>query len=210
MFVGVSQRRAADTNKKLLQTAIGLFLQRAFVATTVDEICERAGVTKGAFFHHFDSKEALAESCLAEWDLHAAAIEEGAPFQAVADPLEKLLASMDYYIQLLQDSRTPKSCLAGTTAQEVSDTHPKLRKAANHCLNNQVARIKAHLDAACASERKRLDTDSLARLWIGTFQGSLLLGKASRDVSVIPENMKHVRDYIRSLFAAGNKPRKTS
>jgi len=203
------QQRSIDTREKLLRTGTRLFLQRAFVATTVEEICDHAGVTKGAFFHHFDSKEALAESCLQEWDLHAAAMEAGAPFHAVVDPLEKLFVSMDYYIQVLEDPQTPKSCLAGTTAQEISETHPKLREAANLCLANQIARIKARLDAACKTGQTQLDTESLAKLWVGTIQGSLLLGKASKDESVIAANAKHVRDYIRALFEQRTKKTKT-
>ncbi len=44
---------------KLLEAAIVLIRTKGFAGTSVDDLCTAAGVTKGAFFHHFASKEAL-------------------------------------------------------------------------------------------------------------------------------------------------------
>jgi TetR/AcrR family transcriptional repressor of nem operon len=53
---------ATSARDKIVAAAIDLFRRNGYVATTVDEICAAAGVTKGAFFHHFESKEDLAET----------------------------------------------------------------------------------------------------------------------------------------------------
>jgi hypothetical protein len=52
------------------------------------------------------------------------------------------------------------------------------------------------LDEACRSRRLKRDTDSLATLWIAAMQGAFILCKASRDESVIPDSLRHVRAYI--------------
>ena len=200
----MTQKRAVNTKEQLLRTGSELFRRQGFAATTVDEICAQAGVTKGAFFHHFESKEALADACLVQWDCNATGMDEAAPFQQIGDPLDRLLASMDFYIGLLEDPQLFKSCLAGTTAQEVANTNPKLCEAANNCLSNQQRRFQAELDDACRDKHLQLDTASLAALWIATVQGALVLYKASKDESVIPATLAHVREYIRSLFERGS------
>jgi TetR/AcrR family transcriptional regulator, transcriptional repressor for nem operon len=192
---------SSNAQEKLLGAAIELFRSGGYAGTTVDEICDQAGVTKGAFFHHFDSKQALAESCLRQWEASAAAREQAAPYQAIEHPLDKLLACMDFYIAFFEKPKLLKSCLVGMTAQEASETNPALRDAAQACFASAQARFKALLDAACRSQRKRLDTDSLAKLWMATIQGSLLLGKASRDESVIRDNLGHVKEYFKRLLA---------
>jgi TetR/AcrR family transcriptional repressor of nem operon len=197
----MSQTRATDAREKLLKAGTELFRRCGYVATTVDEICARAGVTKGAFFHHFASKEALAETCLRQWNCQGAAMDEAAPFQALDDPLEKVLGCMDYYYSLFTNPKILKSCLAGTTVQEIAETHPALREAAQACFVNLENRFKALLDEACRSERKSLDTASLATFWLAAVQGSLLLAKASRDESVIRDSLGHVKEYIKTLFA---------
>jgi hypothetical protein len=97
-----------------------------------------------------------------------------------------------------------KSCLAGTTVQEVFETHPVLRDAANACFASGGARFKAMLDAACkrgdGRGRRKLDTVSLAALWMAAMQGSLILYKASQDDAVITDSLRHVREYIRALL----------
>src|SRR5689334_24216214 len=52
------------TKEKLLDAAQQLMLSKGFPATTVDEICDTAGFTKGSFFHYFESKEQLGKEVL--------------------------------------------------------------------------------------------------------------------------------------------------
>lgn len=189
-----------NARTQLVTSGTKLLMRDGYSATSVDQICQDAGVTKGAFFHHFKSKEELAQACLEQWDRQAAVMTSAAPFQEIKDPLKKLLACIDFVVEVFSNPSTPKSCLAGTTVQEVSETHPALRDAANACFVGVQDRFRQMLDAACKSEGKKLDTASLATLWITTLQGSLLVYKASQDPTVIRQNMQHFRQYIESLF----------
>lgn len=202
-FYGVVQERAAATRHKLILAATELIRRKGYIATTIDHICEHSGVTKGAFFHHFKTKEELAEACLAEWDRMAAAMEEGAPFQRAADPRRRVLGYMEFFTGVFDDPKILKSCLAGTTAQEVADTNPPLRRAANVCFRNAEKRFQALLDDACKGARRPVDTASLATLWIAAVQGSLILFKASQDASVIRRNLEHVKQYIAGFLPRG-------
>jgi TetR/AcrR family transcriptional repressor of nem operon len=190
-----------DSREKLIRAATLLFRKNGYVATSVDEICSEAGVTKGACFHHFDSKESLAKACLARWEQQATAMHQNAPFQSVADPMEKLLGCIDYFTGLFENRELLKSCLAGTTVQEVAETNPALREAAQACFLSGENLFRTLLDDACDSRNIRLDTQSIAKLWLATLQGSLLLFKASREDTVIPNNLRHFRSYVEKLFA---------
>jgi TetR/AcrR family transcriptional repressor of nem operon len=191
---------ATTAREKVVAVAIELFRRNGFVATTVDEFCAAAGVTKGAFSHHFESKEALAQACLAAWNGQMTGMVAGAPFQALTDPVEKLLACLDFLIGVFEDPRVMKSCLAGTTVQEVSETHPALRDAAHACFVSAEQQLTALLNAACRATRKKLDAAGLAKLWMATMQGSLILYKTSRDETVIASNLRQVREYVRMLL----------
>jgi TetR/AcrR family transcriptional repressor of nem operon len=192
---------ATTARDKIVAAAIELFQRNGFVATTVDQICTAAGVTKGAFFHHFESKEALAQACLAAWNCQMTGMVAGAPFQALSDPVEKLLGCLDFFIGVFESPRVMKSCLAGTTVQEVSETHPALRDAAQACFVSAEQQLTALLNAACRASRKKLDTAGLAKLWVATLQGSLILYKASRDETVIAGNLRQVRECVRMLLS---------
>jgi AcrR family transcriptional regulator len=79
--------RSAQTRGALVTAARALFAERGFAATSRDEIARRAGVTRGALYHHFDSKTALAAAVVAELegelvDRVLAAAEAGADVRA--------------------------------------------------------------------------------------------------------------------------------
>jgi len=190
------QKRAVATQRKLIGAATELIRRKGYVATTIDDICEQSGVTKGAFFHHYKTKEELAVAALEAWDEMVEAMEESAPFQKVKAPRKRVVAYMEFLIGVFTAPGTLKSCLAGTTAQEVSDTNPALRNGANACFVNAQARFQEILDAACKGSRKRVNTASLSALWMATIQGSLILYKASQDAAVIRGNLEHVKRYI--------------
>jgi len=61
------QQRSEETRSKILESAIKLFSTRGFNAASVDDICKDAGISKGAFYHHFESKQALFLALLDGW-----------------------------------------------------------------------------------------------------------------------------------------------
>ncbi len=95
-----------------------------------------------------------------------------------------------------------KSCLAGTTVQEVSSTNLPLRAAANTCFVNSEARFQRLLDDACESRELELDTASLSALCTATVQGSLIACKASGDGALIVRNLEHFKTYLQTQFEA--------
>jgi TetR/AcrR family transcriptional repressor of nem operon len=194
----VAQERAKATRAKLIDTATDMVRRRGYNATAVDDICKSAGITKGAFFHHFPTKEALVEACLGEWDRRLAEMEAGAGFQKLRSPRKRAAGFMEFVSKIFRDPKILKSCPVGTTVQEAAESHPNLRSAAHTCFTNAGARFQALLDDAATGSRKKIDTASLAALWMATLQGSLLLYKATGDEHMFHKNLGHAHDYILS------------
>jgi TetR/AcrR family transcriptional repressor of nem operon len=201
----VPQQRAVATRAAIVSAASELVRRNGYTATTVDGICAQAQVSKGAFFHHFKSKDEAVEEALGQWDAGAAAMEARAPFQSARSPRARVLGYMDLYISVFDNPALMKSCLAGTTVQEIADTNTTLRDAAHVCFAGARDRFTALLDDACRGSRRRVDTASLAALWMATIQGSLILFKASQDAAVIHRNLEHVKTYIASQLPKGVK-----
>ena len=59
--------RGAQTRARILQAAVKCFTGRGYAAASVDDICSKAGVSKGAFYHHFESKQLLFLALLQDW-----------------------------------------------------------------------------------------------------------------------------------------------
>ena len=61
------QQRSEETHAKILESAIKLFSNQGFNKASVDDICAEAGISKGAFYHHFKSKQELFLALLDGW-----------------------------------------------------------------------------------------------------------------------------------------------
>ena len=188
------------TRKKLLDAAEQLMLQKGFVATSVDEICSGAGVTKGSFFHYFETKEALGKAALERF----AQCQEGrfsAKCAPVKDPLERVYALIDCAITACRDPST-KGCLAGTFAQEISQTHPGLRKCCEQIFERFSDGVTRDLVAAKKLYAPQADFDAkgLGGFVLALLQGSLLVVKTTGDRKQMEKNILHLRNYLEALY----------
>ncbi len=94
-----------STKEKILEEAQKLMLTKGFNATTVEEICEAAGVTKGSFFHYFESKEDLGKTVTEYYWQKMSGLIGNAPFRKYSDPLRRIYGFIDYFIDELVKSR---------------------------------------------------------------------------------------------------------
>lgn len=176
---------------------------KGFAATTVDDLCREAGVTKGAFFHHFASKDALGVAAAQHWAETTGALFEGAPYHAPADPLDRVLAYLAFRREIVEGEIPAFTCLVGTLAQEVHQTAPAIRDAAAASIFGHAETLEADIKAAIETrgiEPDGWDAASLARHFQAALQGGFILAKAGNDPELAREAIDHLDRYVRRLF----------
>ena len=177
--------------------------EKGYTDTTVDDLCREAGVTKGAFFHHFKSKEDLAVAAAAHFGAMAAGLFGAAPFTALTDPLERLLGYIDFRRSILSGDLVDCTCLLGTMAQETFVTHPAIRDACAAEMLGHAATLEADIAAAMAASGRSFDftAESLARHTQAVLQGAFVLAKATGGPEIAEESIDHLRRYVLLLLA---------
>ena len=89
MTTRVQSVELPETKRKIVDAGVSHMRKQGFNATTVDDICSTAGVTKGAFFHYFKSKEDIAKATLQRFRETKAQEFQDASFRKLADPLDR-------------------------------------------------------------------------------------------------------------------------
>ena len=195
-----------ETRRKLVGAGVSLMRAKGFHATSLDEICAAADVTKGGFFHYFKSKDEIAKAAIVEFAVETARSFDGASFRKLVDPLQRVLGRLDFVVESANRPVT-KGCLVGMLAQELSFTNSELRKVCLEAFSGMAQDFEKDLVEAKAmhAPKAAFDVRKLATLYVTIVEGSLILAKAAESNATLLQNMEHFRHYIELLFGGASK-----
>jgi TetR/AcrR family transcriptional regulator, transcriptional repressor for nem operon len=190
----------------LLDAAHALVRRQGWSATSIDQLCAAAGVTKGAFFHHFASKEALGVAAAQQWtDRAQSLIFELPDWLKIADPLDRYLGHIDFRLAMLEGPAEDYSCFVGTMVQEAFATSDPLRAASDASITAYSERLAVDIQAAIDRYgiAGGVTAESLAYHTQAVLQGAFVLAKAKGDPAMARESVAHLKRYVRLLFGRG-------
>lgn len=192
---------------KLLEAGVRLVREQGFAATSVDDLCRAAGVTKGAFFHHFASKEALGVALAAYWSRSTGGFFAEAPYHHHARPIDRVLGYIDLRLALIAGPPESFSCVAGTMLQESFRTSDAIRAACEASIMGNAIALEGDIAAAMAEAGVTGTTAaSLSRHVQTVIQGAFILAKSQPPAAAADlarEAIGHLRRYFELLFNVG-------
>jgi TetR/AcrR family transcriptional repressor of nem operon len=194
--------RRGSARVALLDAAIGLVRKHGWSATSVDQLCTAADVTKGAFFHHFASKDELGVAAAQHWSDVTGPLFAKADYHQHADPLDRILGYIDLRAAIAKGPLEAFTCFAGTTVQEVFATSEPMRVACGASIEGHADTLVEDFELAIAlySPRLPVTAASLAIYTQTVLQGGFVLSKARGDRAPLLEALAHLRNYLTLLF----------
>ena len=198
--------RGQDTKERILGTAQTLVLDKGFSATTLDDIIRSAGVTKGAFFHHFSSKSDLAKklverfaamdfSAFDEWDRRADALGE--------DPYQSLILFIKLFEEWLDDLPEPfAGCMFAIYVYESRQFDAEVNDFIKESFERWQNYYEKKFEAVLASRRPKLDVTAreLAETIVSILEGAFILSRSYGERELITRQSRLFRDYLKLLF----------
>jgi TetR/AcrR family transcriptional repressor of nem operon len=190
---------------KLLDAAVAVIRAKGYAATTVDDLCAAAGVTKGAFFHHFKSKDELGVAAAERWSETIGQLFAAAPYHAHANPLDRVLGYIDFRRDLLKGEVAEFTCLVGTMVQEAYDSRPEIRDACARSIMSHAATLEPDIGAAIEAGgiEPPWSAGSLALYFQAVLQGAFTLAKAQGSAEPALQCVEHLRRIVELIF---NRP----
>jgi TetR/AcrR family transcriptional regulator, transcriptional repressor for nem operon len=200
-----SKPRRGDARRALLDAAHALVRRQGWAATSIDQLCAAAGVTKGAFFHHFTTKEDLGVAAARHWSEVTDPLFAGASFHRHEDPLQRIFGYLDFRGVLAEGPLEAITCFAGTTVQEVFATSEAIRAACGTAISHQADSLAE--DFAAAIERHGtvapVTASGLATYTQTVLQGGFVLAKALGDSAPLLDGIAHLKRYLALLIGKG-------
>ena len=193
--------------EKLIEAAHLLIRRQGYCETSIDQICAAAGVTKGAFFHHFASKEALGAAAAEQWTARAEElIFTLPPWVRIEDPLERLLAHIDFRLFMIDGAAEGFTCFVGTMVQESFASSEVLRAASDASIDAYCERLALDIEEAIVlyGIKDSVSAISLAYHVQAVLQGAFVIAKARNSPKEARDSVLHLKRYIKMLFDGGD------
>lgn len=203
------ETRVGDaTRARLLDVAFAEIYAHGYQGLRVDTLLEKAGLTKGAFYHHFPSKQALGLAVIDELLAGMAELIWGQHLAQYADPLLGIEASVDFALGMLGDRCTMLGCPINNLAQEMSGIDDAFRDRLDAVFSGIIANIAAALERgkACGIVRADVDARAVATFIFASIEGAIGLAKSARSADVLATALGEARRYLDSL-RVGPRPR---
>lgn len=191
-----------ELRQKIILEALRLFSLKGFLSTSIQDILNAAGTSKGGFYNHFKSKEDLFFAVLPEarriWrQNNLAGLEQ------IENPVEKVKKLLDNFksIYLKDTNSLPGGCVFVTLSVELDDQKPALAQEVSRGFDGLKSMIKRLLEQGRESGELRGDTDTEAvteMIFAGILGATVMYG-VDKSSAKLDQTIKALLDYLNRL-----------
>jgi len=196
--------RVSDAKQRLMDAANNLMWESSYASTSVDAICERAGVKKGSFYHFFESKSDLAVAALeADWQMKKPDLD--AIFSPTVPPVERFeryfKRALNKQTALQDKTGNVLGCPLFTLGAEVSTLDQAIRAKVEEILGEHVKYLTSAVRDAQAGDLIRPgNAGEKARTIFTCYQGTMMLARIQNDL----EPLRRLTDQVFDMLGVGS------
>jgi len=185
------------TRQQVVSSAADLIWRRGYNRTSVDDIICHAGISKGSFYHHFTSKEALGLAVIETWADHFSSHIQ-ARLSDQRTPMENLHAILDAMVSA-QEENGYLGCPLGRMVLEMGDVSEDFRLVLQRRLDGFGELFATYLRQAGMGEE---EASAYGRYMLATLEGALMLDKVHGGGQVLDGLIATMKSDVRRRFVA--------
>ena len=196
-------RQAEDTRTRILETALDLFHRGSFKGTSINQVVEQAGITKGALFHYFKGKNELGYAVVDECIRQHIVETWVEPLATSVDPVSDVLAILDHFQEMMEDMPQiiESGCPLNNLAQEMSAQDETFRLKLLELYRMWQTALEKALRAGIDAGNVRAEADpkSTAAAIVALLEGSIGMIKVNRDMAHVVRMDRGLRIFFNLL-----------
>jgi len=182
------------TREKLVRTAERLMLRDGYSATRVDDVIRAAGLSKGSFYHLFDSKEALGLAALEHYYTDRVGRLAAGTYATETDPLRRAQGFLKHASHVAADLWTT-GCLLASLAADAAGSNRAISKA----LKKRTSDLRALLvDLLSPFATPEITASDLADRFLVCIEGSIVLARIYEDPTYLRRGLEQFRSCLKN------------
>lgn len=192
------------TRDRLVNTAMRLFWEKGYGATSVSEILHAAEANSGSLYHFFPTKQDLLVAVLQAYQAGIAPMLLAPAWEGVSDPIEKVFALLGKYRELLIQTDCFYGCPIGSLALEIHEPDPEIRTLLADNFDGWAGHVERCLEEAGERLPAKLDRRALGQFILTVMEGGVMQSRTHRTIEAYDAGVAALRDYLTLLETAAS------
>ncbi|MDP1930728.1 MAG: TetR/AcrR family transcriptional regulator [Gammaproteobacteria bacterium] len=198
--------RANSSRERILTVAESIILQKGYTGTNIEEILDKAAITKGGFFYHFNGKGELARALVERYIEHDRAVFMELLERADSlseDPLQRALIFLNLFSEMVSGmNATHPGCLVAAFTYELQQFDEDVRKRMEVGVMEWRRLVAERLHLVMERYKPRLDVsvDVLADMFTSTLEGGIILARVLDNNQALIDQVQAYRTHLRLIF----------
>jgi TetR/AcrR family transcriptional repressor of nem operon len=194
--------KSERTRRLIVEKSAHLFNKKGYHGTSMADILEATGLTKGGVYGHFKGKDEIAEEAFS-YAFHRVMDEVGIRVRAKSSAMEKLEASIDFYKDYLQRSPIEGGCPLLNYSSFVNESPPALAKLIAKSAQAMLDSLEKIIDKGkkYGQIRPEIDPMATAELIFSRIEGALMIAKSTSDESRLNRLLERLKLDLRMELA---------
>lgn len=198
--------RANSSRERILGVAESIILQKGFTGTNINEILDKAAITKGGFFYHFNGKGELALALVERYLEQDRVVFQELLTRADSlseDPLQRLLIFLNLFAEMVTGMHsTHPGCLVAAFTYELQQFDEAVREMMTAGILEWREMVEERLEQILKlySPRIEVSTEALADMFSSTLEGGIILARLTDSNQALIAQVHAYRNHIRLIF----------
>jgi AcrR family transcriptional regulator len=198
--------RANSSRERILSTAEAMILEHGFAGTTIDDIIDKAAITKGGFFYHFEGKRQLAKALVERYIALDSKIFTELSERADTlseDPLQRTLIFLNLFAEMVAGmTQVHPGCLVAAFTYETQQFDDEIRRLMEEGMLEWRIMIASRLREIMEKypPKTEISVDSLADMFTSTLEGGIILARVYGDNQALIDQVHAYRTHLRLIF----------
>lgn len=193
-----------ETRQALIDTAMRLFAEKGYHATSIAEILKTAGVNSGSLYHYFPGKQDLLLAVLDDYHAGIDSMLLEPAWQDVGDPIGRIFALLGFYRELLVSTGFFYGCPIGSLALEIHEPDPAVRERLEANFEAWRSAVAGCIREASLDLPEGSNPESLATMVLTSMEGGVMLSRTYRSAEPFDQAVGELRCLFHAL--TGSKP----
>lgn len=199
-------KKGTETRTRIMDAAQAMILDHGYGGMSVDQLINSLGLTKGAFFHHFNSKGDLAKTLIQRYADDGVGVFKETMRRArnlSDDPLQQVLIVIGLYEERFEGLGEPyEGCLLASYVYEMQQFDQDVRPIINSEFRHWRRELTALFEQISKKypPRAEIDPAALADMFTSTFEGAFVLSKSLQEPDITAQQLRLYKTFIETLF----------